>query len=59
MDFLSYLIIAIGIGLSAWVITTQKPWWKLSSKEKKKRLPLVIIGAFLIILGIILGIFLM
>lgn len=53
MDLLSYLIIGIGIGLSAWVVITQKPWWKLSPKEKKEKLPLVIVGALLLVLGIV------
>jgi len=53
MDFLSYLIIAVGIGLSAWVAIKQKPWWKLTPEEKKKRMPFVIVGALLVVLGIV------
>ncbi len=54
MDFISYLIIAIGIGLSAWAAIKQKPWWQLTPEEKKKKLPFVIAGAALVILGIVL-----
>jgi uncharacterized membrane protein len=53
MDFISYLIIAIGIGLSAWVAVRQKPWWKLTKEEKKKRIPIVVAGSVLVVLGIV------
>lgn len=54
MDFISYLIIAVGIGLSAWVVVKQKPWWKLTKEEKKKRMPIVIAGLVVVVLGIVL-----
>ncbi len=53
MDFLSYLIIAIGIGIAAWITIKQKPWWELTPEEKKKRIPFMIAGALLVVLGII------
>jgi sulfite exporter TauE/SafE len=52
MDFLSYLIIGIGICIATWVTIKQKPWWKLTLEEKKKRMPFVITGALLVVLGI-------
>ncbi len=58
MDYISYIIIAIGIGLSAWVVVKQKPWWKLTPEEKKKRLPLVIAGFAVVVLGLIMFVFL-
>ena len=54
MDFLSYLIIGLGIGIAAWVTIKQKPWRQLTSEEKKKRMPFMIAVAVLIILGIVL-----
>lgn len=51
MDFISYLVIAIGVGVSAWVVIKQKPWWELTPEEKKKRLPFVIAGALIVIAG--------
>jgi hypothetical protein len=54
MDFISYFIIAIGIGLAAWVTVKQKPWWKLTEEEKKKRMPIMIAGLVLVVLGIVL-----
>jgi len=58
MDYISYLIITIGIGLSVWVIIRQKPWWKLTPDEKKKKLPLIIAGFIVIILGLVMFLFL-
>lgn len=31
----------------------QKPWWKLSAEEKKKRMPLVIALGVLAVLGLV------
>jgi len=58
MDYISYIIIAIGIGLSAWVAIKQKPWWILTKEEKKEKLPLVIAGLVLAVLGLVMFIFL-
>ncbi|MFC1700853.1 hypothetical protein ACFLZ0_01830 [Patescibacteria group bacterium] len=53
MDFIRYLVIGIGIVIITWVSIKQKPWWQLTSEEKKKRMPLVIAGIFFAILGIV------
>jgi H+/Cl- antiporter ClcA len=53
MDYIIYLMMAIGIGLSAWVAIKQKPWWELTREEKKKRLPFMIAVLLLVILGIV------
>jgi len=53
MDFISYLVIGIGIVIAMWVSIKQKPWWQLTPEEKKKRMPFMIAGIFFVILGII------
>ncbi|MDD5752952.1 MAG: hypothetical protein PHI45_02630 [Candidatus Pacebacteria bacterium] len=57
MDYISYIIIAIGIGLATWMAIQQKPWWKLTKEEKKKRLPIVIARLVLMVLGLVMFVF--
>ena len=53
MDLISYLIIAVGVGLSAWIVIKQKPWGELSEEGKKQRKKFMIAGFILVVFGVI------
>jgi len=56
MDYISYIIIAIGIGLASWVAIKQKSWRKDENKKRQARrillfVVILLLGVSIIIFG--------
>ncbi len=54
-EFLWIRIVIISVGITVAVATRkQKPWWKLTKEEKKKRLPYMVAGIALAAIGVVI-----
>lgn len=53
-EFFWLRIVIISIGLIIlFAVRKKKPWWELTNKEKKKRLPYIVTGIALAVVGLI------